>query len=105
MSAGTQTKYYLDVDGNHFGRVNEDQYKWLKCQYNVLIVVIAREVDNYPISKTACLLTRPETDEIANEYVQRLTDAHPDKPVKMTGRTIFQRVPTTKTKEFDDWDE
>lgn len=100
MSAGIQTKYYLNVNGSNVARVKESLYNALKKEPNTYCIVRARDTDNYPIDKTVELFTveGSQIDEILNE--KYLSNGY-----KQNGRTLFLMVKTEKQKTFTAWDE
>ena len=100
MSAGIQTKYYLNVNGVNVARIKETLYNSLKKEPNTYCIVRARDTDNYPIDKTVELFTvsGAEIDEILNDkYVKA--------GFQKNGRTLYRLEKTEKQRTFTAWDE
>lgn len=100
MSAGTQTKYYLNINGKPISRVKEALYTELKKEPNTYCIVRARDTDNFPIDKTVELFTvsGSEIDEILDER-------YLSKGFQRNGRTLYLMVKTEKQKTFTAWNE
>lgn len=100
MSAGIQTKYYMNVNGAPISRIKESLYNALKKEPNTFCIVRARDTDNYPLDKTVELFTvsGAEIDEVLDER-------YLSKGFQRNGRTLFLMVKTEKQKTFTAWDE